>query len=66
MSSPKQWHEYTGIWSQGGFRSQMSSKHESFEKSWDFYPTPKIDDLKLVSHKEFKFMKGKGFKEWKD
>ena len=33
----------------------------------DFHPTPKVDDLKPIIHKEFnEFMKGKGFKERKN
>ena len=35
----------------------------SFESLGDFHPTPKMDDLKPISHKEFiEFMKGKSFK----
>ena len=46
-------------------QSQMSS--ESFESLGDFHPTPKMDDLKPISHKEFnEFMKGKLFKGRKD
>ena len=42
----------------------MSSEPESFESLGDFYPTPKMDDLKPISHKEFnEFIKGKGFKK---
>ena len=45
----------------------MSLEPESFESLGDFHPTPKLDDLKSISHKEFnEFMKGEGFKERKD
>ena len=45
----------------------MSSEPESFESLWDFHPTPKMNDLKPISHKEFnEFMNGKGFKGRKD
>ena len=45
----------------------MPLKPESFESLGDFHTTPKMDDLKPISHKQFnKFMKGKGFKGRKD
>ena len=38
-----------------------------FESVGDFHPTPKMDDLKPITHKEFhEFIKGKGFKGRKD
>ena len=44
---------------------EMSPK--PFESLGDLYPTPKMDDLKPVGHKEFnEFIKGKGFKGRKD
>ena len=40
---------------------------ELFESLGDFYPTPKTDYLKPISHKEFnEFMKCKGCKGKKD
>ena len=40
---------------------------KSFESLEDFHPTPKMDDLKPISHKEFnEFIKGKGFKGRKE
>ena len=45
----------------------MSSEPELFERIGNFHPTPKMDNLKPISHKEFdEFMKGKGFKGRKD
>ena len=45
----------------------MSPEPESFESIEDFHPTPKMDNLKPISHKEFnEFIKGKGFKGRKD
>ena len=36
----------------------------SFGSLGDFHPTPKMDGLKPISHKDFnEFIKGKGFKE---
>ena len=41
----------------------MSSEPESSEGLGDFHSTPKLEDLKPISHKKFnEFMKGKGFK----
>ena len=51
----------------GKLHPQMSLEPESFESLGDFHPTPKMDDLKPISHKEFnEFMKGKRFKGRKD
>ena len=45
----------------------MSLEPESFKSLGDFHPTPKMDDLKPISHKEFnEFIKGKRFKGRKD
>ena len=46
---------------------QTSSEPESFESLGDFHSTPKMDNLKPISHKEFnEFMMSKGFKRRKD
>ena len=53
---PKQWHMDTR-------KPWMSSKPESFGSLGDFHPTPKMDDLKAISHKKFNaFIKGRGSK----
>ena len=45
----------------------MSSEHGSFESLGDIHPTPKMDYLKPISHKEFNnLIKGKVFKAKKD
>ena len=45
----------------------MTVKLESFESLANFHPTPKMDDLKPINHREFnEYMKGKGFKGRKD
>ena len=45
----------------------MSSKLESFESLGDLHLTPKMENLKPSSHKEFnEFIKGRGFKGRKD
>ena len=41
----------------------MSSEPESFGSLGDFHPTPKMDDLKPISHEKFsESIKGRGFK----
>ena len=51
----------------GRLQPWMSLEPELFESLGDFHPTPKMDDLKPVSHREFKeFITGKEFKGRKD
>ena len=45
----------------------MSLEPESFESLGDFHPTPKMDDLKPNSHKEFsEFLRSRRTKDLKD